>query len=82
MPRKKCRVPRCAYGVIWDNQLTGQTAFIRCGNAGLTRSYMCSEPGKHPPAPDEVDDATGWPVLTHGWTLEDVQPPKPCRSSG
>ena len=74
MQRKQKRSPRCQYGKHWDNELTGETGYIRCGAAGTNRSQMCSDPGKHPPAPTELDENTSWPVLSRGWTVEDIQP--------
>ena len=81
MPRKKKRLPpRCQYVDLWENKLTGETGYIQCGSAGTNAYQTCSEPGQHPPAPNVVDETTGWPVLSRGWTVEDIQPPIRRRS--
>ena len=70
MARRRKRSLRCEYREIVKNSLTGESALFRCGGPGLGPYTMCSEPGKHPPEPDQIDEDTGWPVETRGWTLE------------
>ena len=73
MARRRRGVPRCQYGRWWHNKLTRQRGWIQCGGPGTNRYQMCSEAGEHPRAPGEVDEKTGWPVLTGGWTVEQEQ---------
>ena len=78
--RNKKPPPRCQYGHWWDNELTGQKAYIQCGGAGTSRAQMCSEAEEHPSMPDKLDESTGWPVLERGWTVEKIWPLEPRRS--
>ena len=79
MPQKKRLRPRCEYGVTWNNELTGESGFFQCGGAGTSPSQMRSEPGAHPPSPDEVGE-DGWPVPARGWTIKDTYRPAKPRS--